>query len=171
MSVTVTIPDVPHTDAIVNFSIEPYSAQLMADMYPLFKKHHKEIPQLGLPIDPDFSIYKSMADKNMLRIYTIRLMNPDCDDESILVGYQVFGVMNHPHRRSSTEAIQQLLYLEPDCRKGWTAIRFLRYCWSALESEGVKVIHQQIDAAHNFGKIFERAGFTLIDLTYARKVA
>jgi hypothetical protein len=159
-----SVPDEPHADAVLTFALEPYGAQLIAELRPLFEAHQKECPQLGLPMDPDFTLYKAMADKNVLRIYTARV-------EDLLMGYQVFGVMKHPHRRYSTEAIQQLLYLEPDCRKGWTAIRFLRYCWAQLEGEGVRVIHQQIDARHDFGHIFEYAGFVLTDLTYARKVA
>jgi hypothetical protein len=158
---TAVVPDAPHADAVLTFAREMYSTQLMAELQPLLDAHHEEVPQLGLPIDPDFTLYKSMADKNMLRIFTARI-------EGLLVGYQVFGVMKHPHRKYSFEAIQQLLYLDPECRKGWTAIRFLRYCWQALEDEGVRVIHQQIDAHHPFGKIFERYGFVLTDLTYAR---
>jgi hypothetical protein len=169
--ITVSVPDAPHSDAVLTFALEPYSAQLVAEMTPLFRAHFREIPQLGLPMDPDLGLYKSMADKNMLLIYTVRLPDPNDVHAPLLMGYQVFGVMKHPHRRYSTEAIQQLLYLEPDCRKGWTAIRFLRYCWNALEAEGVSVIHQQIDSRHDFGAIFERAGFVLTDLTYARKKA
>ena len=165
-----TVPDAPHADAILEFALEPYSAQLIAELRPLWDAHHREIPQLGLPLDPDLKCYKTMADAGALRIFTARLWNEDRDD-SVLAGYQVFGVMKHPHRRYSTEALQQLLYLDPDCRKGWTAIRFLRYCWTALEAEGCKVLHQQIDARNDFGKIFERYGFQLTDLTYARKVA
>jgi hypothetical protein len=161
----VLIPDAPHADAVLTFAREPYSEKLIAEMKPLWEAHHEEIPQLGLPLDPDLALYKSMADKNMLRIFTVRLGD---GEDSLLVGYQVFGVMRHPHRRYSFEAIQQLLYLEPECRKGWTAIRFLRYCWHALEVEGVRVIHHQIDARHDFGHLFERAGFVLTDLTYAR---
>ena len=168
MTEMVAIPDAPHADAVLTFALEPYSDSLLKEMAPLFVAHHRENPQLGLPMDPDFAMYKSMADKNMLRIYTARIGS---EDESLLMGYQVFGVMKHPHRRYSTEAIQQLLYLEPDCRKGWTAIRFLRYCWSELEAEGIRVIHQQISARNDFGKIFERYGFILTDLTYARLTA
>lgn len=162
------IPDAPHKDAELTFALEPYSDNLIAEMRPLLEAHREEIPQLGLPIDPDLVCYRTMAMTNMLRIFTARLADPRFDNETILAGYQVFGVMKHPHRKYSKEAIQQLLYLHPECRRGWTAMRFFRYCWKSLEDEGVKVIHQQLDAQHDFGKIFERAGFSLVDITYAR---
>lgn len=153
----------------MRFAREPFSAQLIAEMLPLWDAHHKEIPQLGFPPDPDLAIYKQMAEKGVLRIFTARLGGAANVAGSIVVGYQVFFVMRHPHRRYSVEASQDILYLDPDVRKGLTGVKFIRWCDDQLIKEGVKAIFHQISARNDFGKIFERMGYELMDLSYAKK--
>lgn len=147
------------TDVI--FSLEPYSAQLVAELLPLLEAHNKEVPQLGLGIDPDLATYKKMADSGVLRIYTARVAE-------ILVGYQIFFVMYHPHRRASFEASQDVLYLDPEVRMGLVGVKFISWCDKQLEKEGVHVIFHQISAENDFGKIFLRMGYRKMDITYGR---
>lgn len=147
----------------MKFAIEPYSAQLIAEMRPLWDAHHEEVPQLGLPLDPDFNIYKNMADNNVLRIFTARIAE-------LIVGYQIFFVMRHPHRKYSFEANSDILYLDPEVRKGFVGLKFLRWCDLQLIKEGVKVIHHQVSLQKDLGALFLRMGYQAMDVTFARKV-
>lgn len=167
-------PKIDWRDEVVprpmRFTLEPYSANLIAEMRPLWDAHNTEIPQLGLPVDPDLSVYKKMADGKILRIFTARLGGGHGNADSLLVGYQVFFVMKHPHRRYSLEASQDILYLDPEVRRGLVGFKFIKFCDKQLESEGVKVIYHQISAENNFGRIFERMGYKLMDLTFSRRI-
>jgi hypothetical protein len=151
----------------MRFALEPYSEKLVQEMRPLWDAHHDEVPQLRLPIDPDLALYSQMAKNGVLRIFTARV---GADWESTLVGYQVFGVMRHPHRRYSLEANGDLLYLDPEVRKGMVAMKFLKYCDTELAKEGVKVIHHQFSVEKNLTPLFRRLGYEIMDLTMARKV-
>lgn len=147
----------------MRFQREEYSAQLIAEMHPLLTEHDKEIPQLGLGFDPDWKAYKLLNDAKALRIYTARVAD-------LLVGYQVYMVGYHPHRRGSLEATQDILYLEPEVRLGMVGVNFIRFCDKELQKENVRVIHHPIDARHDFGHILERMGFQLSDVVYSRKL-
>jgi len=155
----------------MRFALEPYSEELVREMRPLWEEHHDEIPQLDMPLDPDLETYDLMQKSGTLRIFTARLGGAADAWDSMLVGYQIFFVMNHPHRRYSLEATQDILYLEPEVRKGIVGVKFIRWCDEQLKAEGVKTIFHQISAKNDFGKIFTRMGYELMDLTYARRVA
>jgi hypothetical protein len=148
----------------MRFQREEYSENLVVEMRPLLKEHDREIPQLGLAHDPDWNIYKTMNKAKALRIYTARVAD-------LLVGYQVFMIGYHPHRRASLEATQDILFLEPEVRHGMVGLKFIKYCDKELEKENVRVIHHPFDVAHDLGRLFERLGYMCTDIIYSRKVA
>jgi hypothetical protein len=145
----------------VIFAREQYSASLVAEMRPLWETHYAEThdDKYG-PLDPDMSFYEKA--QGILRIFTARR-------DGVLVGYQVYFVMNDPHSRASVQAVQDILFVHPSAR-GTDGYRFMKWCVAELEREGVDVIHQRIPARHDFGHILERMGFELSDLTYAKRV-
>lgn len=162
----VVVQDPPHDNVTMYFALEPYSEKLVQEMRPLWDAHHQEIPQLNMQLDPDLTLYSTMNRIGTLRIYTARI-GPEKD--RMLCGYMIFGVMRHPHRKYSLEANGDLVYMDPECRRGFTAIRFMQWCWSQLEKEGVEVIHMNVDAQNDWGHLLERYGFKLRDLSYARR--
>ena len=146
----------------MRFAREYYSPQLISDMLPLWKSHYIEThDEMYGPLDPDLGFYERAA--GMLRVFTVR----DFDDA--LQGYQVFFVANDPHSMTNVQAVQDILYLAAEARKGLTGYKFIKWCMEQLEAEGVDVIHQRISAHHDFGPVLERMGFTLEDLTYSRR--
>lgn len=151
----------------VKFALEPYSEKLVQEMRPLWDAHHEEIPQLGLKLDPDLAMYSMMQKTGVLRIYTARI---GAGWESMLVGYQIFFVMKHPHRKYSIEANSDILYLDPELRKGLAGLKFLRWCDKELENEGVKTIHHQVSLQKDLGALFLRMGYQAMDVTYAKKI-
>lgn len=147
----------------MRFQREDYTPNLIAEMRPLLEEHNREIPQLGISVDPDWKVYKQVFETGMIRIFTARVAE-------LLVGYQVFILGYHPHRRSSFEATQDVLYLEPEVRQGMVGIKFLKWCDNELKKDNVKVIHHPIDANHDFGAILKRMGYALTDVVYSRKL-
>lgn len=148
----------------MKFALEPYSEKLIQEMRPLWDAHHSEIPQLDMKIDPDLTAYSTMQKVGALRIYTARV-------GPMLVGYQIFLVLKHPHRKYSVEANQDMMWLDPEVRMGMAGTKFIRWGDEQLQKEGIAVIHRQISHQKDFGRLLERMDYKLMDLTYARRVS
>ena len=146
----------------MQFAREAYSPELVSEMVPLWKEHYEETRSRNYgALDPDLSVYIALADQGALRIFTVR-------EESRLSGYQVFFVSRHIHHRELIDATGDILFMRKALRRGMNGYRFLRYCVEKLSEEGIRVIHQRISARHDFGRLFERMGFELEDMTYSR---
>lgn len=147
----------------MKFAREQFTRELCEEMKPLWQRHNAEIPQLGLEVDPDLITYTKLDISKHLRTFTAR-------DGGKLVGYQIFFLGRHPHRRLSVEATQDVLYLAPESRKGLVGVKFITWCDNQLVKESVSVIHHPISYASDFGAILKRMGYTPEDITYSRKV-
>lgn len=149
----------------MNFAAEEYSLQLIADMMPLWKAHHAETADKFYgPLNPDLFVYEQAAEAGMMRIFTVR------DEVGSLHGYQVLFVSHHPHSRDSLQAVQDVLYLCQDARKGLVGYRFIKWCGEQLRAEGIDIVHQHISAKHDFGAILTRMGYELEDLVYSKRL-
>lgn len=162
-----TLEAPPAETLSMRFALEPYSEKLVQEMRPLWDEHFKELPQLWSGIDPNLSVYSLLQKTNILRIYTARI---GAQWENTLVGYQVFCVMKHPHRQYSLEANQDILFLDPEVRKGMVAIKFLKWCDLQLELEGVKAIFRGSRVKKDIGSLYQRMGYECFDLIYVRKI-
>lgn len=144
------------------FSREYFSIGLWNEMKPLLQKHYAETANKFYgPFNPDIEFYNKAQD--MTRIFTMR-------QEDRLVGYQIYFILGDPHSLGRVQAVQDVLYLEPESRKGLIAYRFMKWCVDQLSGE-VDVIFQRISARNDFGNLFRRMGFVLEDLTYAMEVS
>ena len=133
------------------------------EMIPLLEKHWEEIAHYkDIPLDPDFNIYFNMEDLDMLRVFTAR------DDENTLIGYAVFFIKANAHYRSSLQALQDVLFIKPDCRG--TGLKFIVWCDNQLQKEKIQVVYHHVKQSHNFGSALERIGYKLVDLIYARRL-
>jgi len=146
----------------MRFTRERYSEALADEMLPLWNDHHRETANKFYgPLNPQLETYLACDKNGCLYIFTAR-------NKGILVGYQVFIVSEQLHSRDQIQAVQDVLYLKPEYRKGLTGYKFMKWCINELKNEGVDVVHQVISARNDFGKILERMGFQLEDLTYAK---
>lgn len=148
----------------MQFASEDYSNDLIKEMFPLWKAHHEEIAggHYG-PLDPDLRVYERCFAVGTLRIFTVRVAGA-------LQGYQVFMVSPHPHSKRSLQAVQDILYIAPQARRGLCGYRFIKWCGEQLKREGVKIIHQHISARHDFGRILYRLGYDLEDLVFSKNL-
>lgn len=148
---------------MIVFSQENYSDKLVQEMMPLWAAHHAEIPQLKTPLEPDLRVYQAIESNGGLRVFTVR-------HAESLVGYQVFFVAADHHSKNQVQAVQDILYLAPEYRGTWHGYKFIQWCDARLGEEGVNVSVKRIDSQHDFGRMLERMGYTLVDLTYARRL-
>lgn len=144
------------------FKREHYSQELMAEMAPLWSEHHAETANKFYgPLDPHLEMYEKCDLAGVIRFFTVR-------HQGRLVGYQVFIVSEHLHSRDMVQATQDILYLKPEHRRGLVGYRFLKWCMNQLKEDGIAVVHQVISARNDFGKILERMGYQLEDMTYSK---
>lgn len=149
----------------VNFAHERLTPSLRGEIEPLLMEHWKERAEYDdIPLDPDWDAYERMQSVGVLRIFTAR----DVDQQ--LIGYCVTMVLPHLHHRTVLMAMQDLIFIVPEQRRGGLGMALIEYVESALAAEGVKVTTQHMKAKHSFGKMLERVGYELMDLIYTKRL-
>ncbi len=140
----------------MQFQRESASPALFAEMEPLLRSHYEEISHdKSIPLDPDWTAYLAAEAAGKLLIFTARTTARD------LVGYAVFFVGPHPHYKSTTFAVQDILFVRPDHRG--TGGRLVIWADQALTDYGVDRVVHHVKVAHDFSPMLERLGYELMD--------
>lgn len=148
------------------FQRELLTDTLIRNLMALNLGHHREVSaHQDLLLRPDYGAYLAAQAAGQLRVYTVR----DADTYR-LQGYAVHFVRMHPHFSTSLQAAQDVLYLAPEARQGWTGYHFIQWCDAQLQREGVEIVYQHVTPARDFGPLLERLGYEAVDLTYARRL-
>ena len=86
----------------------------------LLKEHHEElgVHKAEIPLDPDFDGYRALEECGRLRAFTARA-------DGRLVGYITYVLGPALHYRSSYHAVEDLIFLEPEHRRGGLGSRLL----------------------------------------------
>ena len=133
------------------------------EMMPLFDKHYKEIAHYqDIPLDPIKDEYMAREKAGAVRAFIAR------DEYGAIVGYAVFFVCRNLHYRSSLQALQDVLFIDP-AKRGF-GMKFIAWCDEQLKAEGIQVSYHHVKKEHNFGPLLERLGYDLVDLIYARRL-
>lgn len=129
----------------------------------LIEAHWSEIAlnKSTVPLDPDFDKYYQLEDSGVLKVFTVR-------DEGILVGYFSVFVFPHIHYKSTVFAQNDVIYISPDYRKGFTAIKLIKFAENCLREDGVDVLQINTKAHKDFSLILERLNFSLNDKVYGK---
>ncbi len=132
---------------------------------PLLQKHWQEITAFhDIPLNPNVDRYIEFDDNGQLRIYTARI-------DGALVGYAVFFLAFNTHYRDSLQAVQDIVYVDPDKRQSTVGLRLLRFADAMLREEGVQLISHHVKLAHPaLGVILERMGYVPIETIYAKRM-
>lgn len=149
------------------------------DAVPLLRQHWREIAHYqDIPLDVDIDIYAAAERNGALRIFTVRDVVDQYDDEmggnikiARLIGYAVFFVRHNPHYKSSLQAVQDVIYVDPKARGRFVGVRLLRYCEHELAAEGVQVIMHHTKVDHPMlGKLLARSGYEQVDVIWAKRL-
>lgn len=134
---------------------------IIEEIEPLLHKHYEEIAHFKtIPLDPDYDQYLQLEELGVIRLFTART------DDGLLVGYAVFFVRANLHYKSSLQAAQDIIFIDPAHRG--TGAKFILWCDEQLKAEGVQAVYHHVKKAHNFGPMLERFGYELVDLIYGR---
>ena len=146
------------------YSVEDLASVRASGVEALLERHWREIAHYqDIELNVDWSVYEQAEALGKLRIFTARV-----DDE--LVGYAVFFVNHNPHYKDSLQAVQDILFLAPEHRKGRIGFGLLAFADMQLAGEGVQATYHHSKAAHNIGPLLERMGYELVDVIYAKRL-
>lgn len=150
---------------MITFQKEHYTQLFTNEFMKLYKIHWKEIGAFNkqkIKLSPDWDKYRTMGKQNNLITFTIR-------DNETLIGYNIFIITHHHHYKNTIIAENDILYLKPKYRKGFTGYKFIKYCIEELKSK-VDVIMLSVKASHPLSAITKRLGFTLMDYKFILEV-
>ena len=153
----------------LTYQIEDAFAAL-PEMQRLLEKHYDEVAVLQdkIPLDPDYDRYRMLHAAGALHLVTVR-----ADGE--LVGYHLSIVSRHLHYKSTIVANDDLFFLKPEHRRGYTGVRLFKEVEKSLREKGVQVItsrakrHVKVGYIQStVGRILEALGFREFERTYIK---
>ena len=147
------------------FARELASPELFQELKPLFIIHEMTVSHHpDIPLDIDFDTFLAAETLDRLRLFTAR------DKETNLVlGYSVFMVGNHLHKKQLKQAEESALFILPEAR-GFGP-RFITWTEQQLFDEGVQVIVRNVKTRPdlNFSPMLERKGYELREFVWFKR--
>ena len=113
------------------------------------------------PFDPDWDMYKNMANAGMLRTITVR-------NDGELIGYIAFFIQPHPHYKSCKTAYEDVYFIKKEYRKGRIGIKLFQYAELALKRIGVNriIVHTKIHLDNS--RLLEYLGYEHTDKLFTK---
>jgi GNAT superfamily N-acetyltransferase len=138
---------------------------LWAEIEPLLEAHYREIATFqDIPLAPDKGRYNGAEDAGTLRCFTARL-------DGKLIGYAVFFVSWHAHYATSKQALQDVVFVSAEHRRGRLGLELLRYAENALADECVDVAHHHVKVKHPaLGRLLEHMGYEVTEHVYTKRL-
>lgn len=115
------------------------------------------------PFAPDRTLYEQLEFAGVFLAFSVR------DAEGAMVGYAAFIIGPHLHS-GRIQASQDVVYLTPTARRGWDALRFLRWIDGQLAACGVEVIFQEAAPRSAMAALLRRRGYGLCAERYVRRL-
>jgi hypothetical protein len=133
------------------------------ELFPLFADHWKEISHYNdIPLEPNLELYNKMEELGLVRLFTAR-------DNSALVGYGVYVMTPDLHAKSSVQASQDVLYIDP--KKRGFGLSFIKWCDEQMREMGAKIILRGVSVKCDYSRILSRIGYEQVGSTYSRRFA
>lgn len=148
----------------IKFALEDFYS-VREEVDELFYKHWEEVAlnKDKIKLNPDWSFYETLHTTNQLGVYTAR-------KEGVLIGYFVVVASAHPHYKDHTFARNDILFIDPDHRKGLLGYRFIKWVVSELTGIGISVVAINTKNHKDFGALLERMDFTKAEQIYTKYV-
>lgn len=148
----------------VNYQQE-FLVQVENDIRPLLEEHWQEIAlnRDKIKLNPDWEMYHYLESKDLLKIFTAR-------EGDKLVGYFVVVTSYNLHYKDHIFAVNDVIYLHPDYRKGRTGIKLIQFAEKCLQQDGVSVLTINTKVHRPFDVVMKFLGFGLIERVYSKYI-
>lgn len=129
----------------------------------LLEQHWEEIAlnKEYIKLNPDWEAYYELEDAGALKIFTAR-------DGDTLIGYFVVLCRKHLHYVDHVFAFNDILYIRPDYRKGFTGIRLMKFAERCLKEDGISVMVVNTKRHKPFDILLEWLGYKHAENTYTK---
>ena len=144
---------------------QEFTATIEREMRELVKHHWEEIAlnKERIRLNPDWDAYVRLEEEGILKCFTAR-------DGHALVGYFIVFCRPHIHYVDHVFAVNDVIYLHPDHRKGRTGISLIKFAERCLADDGVSVLLINTKAHRPFDGVLERLGFSLTERVYGKYI-
>jgi len=142
---------------------QEFLSGVKGEIEPLLNSHWEEIAlnKEKIKLNPDWDAYKSFEDQGKLKIFTAR-------DDNHLVGYFVVIVGTNIHYKDHLFASNDIIYLSPNHRKGFTGIKLIKFAEKCLKSDGISVLTINTKVHQPFDKLMDFLKFRKIERVYSK---
>ena len=149
---------------MITYHVESF-ASAYEEALPLLQAHWHEIAlnQDSIKLNPDFEAYQNLEDQGRLHIYTAR-------EGDKLVGYFAVIAIEHLHYKDHIFAHNDVIYVDPEYRKGFTAWRLIKFAEQQLILSGVSVMMINIKRHKPFDKLLQRLNFKETESIYSKRL-
>ena len=150
---------------MMNIGIEKID-DVRAEIQALIEAHWREIAVWqDIPLAPNWDIYYQLEKSNSMVTYTVR------DDANTLVGYAVFFMRSHIHYKDHIWALNDIVWVHPDCRDGKIGKRLVEYWEKDLQLRGVHVVHVNVKVAHPaLGLILKWSKYKMVESGHEKRL-
>ena len=144
---------------MMTFNVENFT-DIAHELPPLFQKHFDEIAldKERIPLAPNWEYYLAVDKSGHLFVLTAR-------DGERLVGYFFAIVGLGTHNVRSVMAKTDMYFLLPEYRKGMAGFKFIKTAMERLTFDKMVI---QTKISNDYGRIFERLGFTSVETVYTK---
>lgn len=142
---------------------EEYLVDCLDEMKPLFETHWDEIAlhKDKIVLNPDYSKYLILDEAGMLHVLTAR-------DEGKIIGYFISFIDHHVHYKDHVFAINDILFIHPDYRKGSVGYKLFKSAEASLKEIGVSVLMIHAKVQHDFKPLMDKLGFDRVEYNYSK---
>jgi GNAT superfamily N-acetyltransferase len=144
---------------------QEFMATVAPDMQVLLEQHWQEIAlnQDKIKLNPDWEAYADLDAAGVAKAFTAR-----CD--GILVGYFVVFCKKNIHYKDHIFAVNDVIYLHPDYRRGMVGIKLIKFAEKCLADDGVSVLVVNTKTHRPFDAVLERLKFGLTERVYTKYI-
>ena len=142
---------------------QEFLSSVRGEIEPLLNSHWEEIAlnKEKIKLNPDWDAYQSLEDQGKLKIFTAR-------DDGQLVGYFVVIVGTNIHYKDHLFASNDIIYLSPNHRKGFTGIKLIKFAEKCLKTDGISVLTINTKVHQPFDKLMDFLKFRKIERVYSK---
>ena len=135
------------------------------DCQELIRLHWEEIAlnKELIKLNPDWDAYHTLENSDKLKIFTARVKEE-------LVGYFVVITGSNLHYKDHVFAVNDILYLSKEHRKGRTGLKLIKFAEKCLKKDGVSVLSINTKVHKPFDNLMEYMGFNLIERVYSKYI-
>lgn len=143
---------------------EEFTRELFDEVYPLLVTHYEEIARYkDIELSVNVDRYVQLQQLGMLSVTTARV-------DDVIVGYVCYMITPNLHYSNSKQAVQDVIYVDPNHRRSRIAFMLLDESEEQLKRAGVQLVMQHVKVYHDFSKLLVRNGYEFVEKIFMKRI-